>query len=102
MTSSIKSNYRKLDCDRVHQGDILKNFQIPFIKDDCSKEINVKVTNYRDFEFAQVCTGGILITDINEKTLESKLVKNIFPNALDFCQALVYNRHINQHNKEGK
>ena len=45
MTSSIKSIYRKLDCDRVHQGDILKNFQIPFIKDDCSKEINVKVTN---------------------------------------------------------
>lgn len=42
------------------------------------QEIKVKVTNYRDFEFAQVCTGGIPITDINEKTLESKLVKHVY------------------------
>lgn len=42
------------------------------------QEIKVKVTNYRDFEFAQVCAGGIPITDIDEKTLESKLVKHVY------------------------
>ena len=39
--------------------------------------ITVKVTNYRDFEFAQVCTGGIPTTDIDWNTLESKIVPNI-------------------------
>lgn len=42
------------------------------------QNLKVKVTNYRDYEFAQVCTGGIPISDINPKTLESKLVKNIY------------------------
>lgn len=40
-------------------------------------EISVTVTNYRDFEFAQVCTGGIPTSDINHQTLESKLVPNV-------------------------
>ena len=31
MTSNIKTMYRKLENDRVHQGDILKDFDIPFI-----------------------------------------------------------------------
>lgn len=43
----------------------------------CIQNLKVKVTNYRDYEFAQVCTGGIPISDIDFKTLESKLVKNI-------------------------
>lgn len=53
-------------------------------KDELSKvvallqEIKVTVTNYRDFEFAQVCTGGIPISDINAKTLESRLVSNVY------------------------
>lgn len=42
------------------------------------QEITVTVTNYRDFEFAQVCTGGIPITDIHPQTLESKLVPNVY------------------------
>lgn len=41
-------------------------------------EITVTVTNYRDFEFAQVCTGGIPVSDININTLESKLVPNVY------------------------
>ncbi len=45
---------------------------------DLLQEITVKVTNYRDFEFAQVCTGGIPTSDINHKTLESKYAKNIY------------------------
>ena len=55
-----------------------------FSKDELTKiasllqEINVKVTNYRDYEFAQVCTGGILISDIDTKTLESKYTSNVY------------------------
>lgn len=44
----------------------------------CIQNLKVKVTNYRDYEFAQVCTGGIPITDINTKTLESKIVKHVY------------------------
>lgn len=40
-------------------------------------EFKVTVTKYRDFEFAQVCTGGIPVSDIDKDTLESKLAKNI-------------------------
>ena len=42
------------------------------------QNITVSVTKYRDYEFAQVCTGGIPVGDINIKTLESKLVPNIY------------------------
>ena len=41
------------------------------------QEISVTVTNYRDFEFAQVCTGGIPTSDVNPVTLESKLAPRI-------------------------
>lgn len=42
------------------------------------QKIRVSVTGYRDFEFAQVCTGGIPTSDINKDTLESKLAKNVY------------------------
>lgn len=41
------------------------------------QRISVVVTKYRDFEFAQVCTGGIPVSDIKWDTLESKLVPNV-------------------------
>ena len=41
------------------------------------QNITVAVTNYRDFEFAQVCAGGIAIEDIDYNTLESKIVPNV-------------------------
>lgn len=44
----------------------------------CIQNLKVKVTNYRDFEFAQVCIGGIPISDINPETFESKLAKHIY------------------------
>ncbi|MBQ6843376.1 MAG: aminoacetone oxidase family FAD-binding enzyme [Agathobacter sp.] len=44
----------------------------------CLQNLTVKVTNYRDYEFAQVCTGGIPLSDIDTKTLQSKFVKNIY------------------------
>lgn len=45
---------------------------------DLLQDIKVKVINYRDYEFAQVCTGGIPVSDIEEKTLESKLAKHVY------------------------
>lgn len=44
---------------------------------DFLQEISVTVTNYRDFEYAQVCTGGIPISDINIDTLESKFAPHV-------------------------
>lgn len=44
---------------------------------DSLLESKVTVTNYRDFEFAQVCTGGIPVSDIDSATLESKLAQNV-------------------------
>ena len=41
------------------------------------QKVVVKVTNYRDFEFAQICTGGIPTSDIDVKTMESKMVSNV-------------------------
>lgn len=41
------------------------------------QEMNVRVTNYRDFEFVQICTGGLPISDINTETLESRFAKNV-------------------------
>lgn len=41
------------------------------------QDITVTVTNYRDFEFAQVCTGGIPTSDIDHDTLESKFAPNV-------------------------
>ncbi len=43
----------------------------------CLQEICVTVTNYRDFEFAQVCTGGIPTCDVDAMTLESKLAPHV-------------------------
>lgn len=45
---------------------------------DYLQEITVNVTNYRDFEFAQVCTGGIPTSDIDYQTLESRLTPNVY------------------------
>ncbi|MBQ3558328.1 MAG: NAD(P)/FAD-dependent oxidoreductase [Agathobacter sp.] len=41
------------------------------------QDITVTVTNYRDYEFAQVCAGGIPLMDVEYHTLASKLVPNI-------------------------
>lgn len=38
----------------------------------------VTLEKVRDFEFAQVCTGGIRTEEINEKTLESRLLSGLY------------------------
>lgn len=44
---------------------------------DVLQNISVSVSKYRDYEFAQVCTGGIPVSDINWSTLESKFAPNV-------------------------
>ena len=41
------------------------------------QNIVVSVNKYRDFEFAQVCTGGIPASDVVWDSLESKFAKNV-------------------------
>ena len=41
-------------------------------------EYEFPVTKYRDYEFAQVCTGGISPDELDWSTLESKLVPNVY------------------------
>ena len=42
------------------------------------KKLSFTVTKYRDYEFAQVCTGGIKLADIEWESLESKYARNIY------------------------
>ncbi len=42
------------------------------------KDFKIKITGTRDFADAQVCAGGVALGEIDEKTMESKLVKNLF------------------------
>lgn len=44
---------------------------------DTLQKITVSVSKYRDFEFAQVCMGGIPVSDVSKESLESKYVRNI-------------------------
>ena len=39
--------------------------------------ISVTATKYRDYEFAQVCMGGIPVSDVSQDSLESAYVPNI-------------------------
>ena len=41
------------------------------------RSITVSVTEYRDYEFAQVCTGGIPVVEVHPETLESVFIPNI-------------------------
>jgi len=45
---------------------------------DLLQNLKINVIKPREFEFAQVCTGGIPISDIDMYTLESKLQPNIY------------------------
>lgn len=44
----------------------------------CIQNLKIKVTNFRDYEFAQVCIGGISLSEISLDTLESKLIPHIY------------------------
>ena len=42
------------------------------------KNYKITLDKVRDFEFAQVCAGGIRTEEIDTKTLESKLVPGLY------------------------
>lgn len=44
----------------------------------CLKEFETEVTGFKDFEQAQVCSGGVDTRQVNLQTLESKLVKGLY------------------------
>ena len=66
----------KADIDGSIFVSSLSDAQINRIAEVLQKN-TVTITKYRDFEFAQVCTGGIPVSDIDWNTLESKLVSNL-------------------------
>ncbi len=42
------------------------------------KEMRFNITSYKDFDFSQVCSGGVSLKEINPLTMESKIVKNLY------------------------
>lgn len=69
--------FEKANIDKMRYADSISCDEVQKIA-ILLQEIPVKVTKYRDFEFAQVCTGGIPVADIHTETLESKLTSNIY------------------------
>ena len=64
----------------IRSDELLKN-----ISSEKLERLTAGIHNYpvilekaRDFEFAQVCTGGIRTEEINEKTLESRLLSGLY------------------------
>ena len=64
----------------IRSDELLKN-----ISSEKLERLSAGVHNYpvtlekvRDFEFAQVCTGGIRTEEIDEKTLESRLLSGLY------------------------
>ncbi len=64
----------------IRSDEPLKNISLEKLE-RLSAEIHdypVTLEKVRDFEFAQVCTGGIRTEEINEKTLESRLLSGLY------------------------
>ena len=61
----IKEDARYQDIDRKRLVDMLWSFKF-------------RVKNTKDFSNAQVCSGGVRLTEVNPKTLESLKVKGLY------------------------
>lgn len=42
------------------------------------KEMEFNITSYKEFDFSQVCSGGVNLREINPLTMESIFVKNLY------------------------
>ena len=42
------------------------------------KSMKINITGTKSFDSSQVCNGGVVLTEINEKTFESKIVNNLY------------------------
>lgn len=66
--SGILQNTRCKDLDETQIRNLVR-----YIKDN-----RVTVTGYRDFDFAQATAGGVPVSQIHPRTMESRLVKGLF------------------------
>lgn len=80
MASKIKISL----VDALFDEDFLKRytntFSIEEIKSiiDRLKNFKLKIKGYKDFDKAQVTRGGVDTREINPKTYESKIIKNLY------------------------
>ena len=42
------------------------------------KDFRIEVTNYRSFNEALVTAGGVKLSEINPRTMESNIIKNLY------------------------
>lgn len=42
------------------------------------KEMEFNITSYKEFDFSQVCSGGVSLREINPLTMESIFIKNLY------------------------
>ena len=42
------------------------------------KKMSFNITSYKEFDFSQVCSGGVSLREINPLTMESRLVKDLY------------------------
>ncbi len=42
------------------------------------KRMSFNITSYKEFDFSQVCSGGVSLREINPLTMESRLVKDLY------------------------
>ena len=42
------------------------------------KKMSFNITSYKEFDFSQVCSGGVSLRKINPLTMESRLVKDLY------------------------
>lgn len=68
--------FEKANVDKGIYADSISDTEIKRIA-EILQNLKVSVMNYRDFEFAQVCTGGIPTTDVQTDSLESKFVPRV-------------------------
>ena len=59
---------------KVHQ--ITKEERKRLVK--CIKSLTIKINNLMPLEFAIITCGGINVKEVNPKTMESKIIKNLY------------------------
>jgi len=67
----IKKGNLPINAHNITKKDILK---IVFLL----KNLSFKIIDTKGFEFCEVCGGGVDTTQINPKTFQSKLIKNLY------------------------
>lgn len=62
--------------ENIAWNDLTTIEKAALIENLCSFKVNVVGTN--DFDKAQVCKGGVKLSEINPKTMESKLIRGLY------------------------